>query len=678
MANMHLKLHESGFAAIIYRHVLDDKTLKLDQRRSAQLKLDEANEMNEKFQDTLQKLRVEYEECVASEKARQDAAAREALRSKLEVAATAGSLQAMDELKRDHLIEMARASAASLWAKRFSQVTTAGDVSESKSVAALKPSTLATLVSLLVHDARDDSAIFIPALASQDEVASTAALGEWADRLRKVVGFDRLLAETMSGAEKIDALASWSILWPPLNEFDHILQHHGIPPIADAASLIAPLITEYIANLTTRFDSELEAAWRRETWLPITEPSTGSTYAVVVWDLFKLFMSSFEVFLQPLKEGGPMRAEWVEMLAERCFFILNKFLNRMRQSLGSESSLMKPKPQYSDLYDLRDRATSISRQIKSALAPSQRPNSTREEFITNALQTMDSMCVRIESLLYCHAQLANLANFIDSRWKEFSDHTFEQVAPEAPMTVLHAGAPEAVTATIVELCWFAGAKVMYQDMSVPLLEELYCRESRADAELRPTLSSGEPQLLVQLLDGLLLKVNDKFQTDSNIIARTVGLRDRLVRSVMVACVQVLERILLDGGSRRIFTPLDGPTLLVDIQLVRDFFIAKDEHGKELGLASQEVMEITARLEGIVALMHRPSEELVEEFTRSDSVPDWHDVQPLTKCNIARVLLHRLPFCSVTRAWVASHRDRIRKLLLENQAKSESVRDRFRA
>jgi hypothetical protein len=44
-----------------------------------------------------------------------------------------------------------------------------------------------------------------------------------------------------------------------------------------------------------------------------------------------------------------MRGRWVETIAERCFFILNKFLNRMRQELGSDLSLLPPKPAYAEL-----------------------------------------------------------------------------------------------------------------------------------------------------------------------------------------------------------------------------------------------------------------------------------------------------------------------------------------
>jgi hypothetical protein len=54
------------------------------------------------------------------------------------------------------------------------------------------------------------------------------------------------------------------------------------------------------------------------------------------------------------------------------------------------------------------------------------------------------------------------------------------------------------------------------------------------------------------------------------------LRDAAVRGVMVALVQALERVLLDGGPRRVFVPGDGPALLADVALLREFFFARDE------------------------------------------------------------------------------------------------------
>ena len=77
---------------------------------------------------------------------------------------------------------------------------------------------------------------------------------------------------------------------------------------------------------------------QRETWQPIDDASSGSYHAAVVWDVFKLFMSTLEVFFGEFsrmrEETGlpaPVRGEWVNDLAFRMFIILNKLLNTMRQ-----------------------------------------------------------------------------------------------------------------------------------------------------------------------------------------------------------------------------------------------------------------------------------------------------------------------------------------------------------
>ena len=48
-------------------------------------------------------------------------------------------------------------------------------------------------------------------------------------------------------------------------------------------------------------------------------------HAAVVWDLFHMFVSAIEVFLVPSKQGAPLRAEWLELLVERLYFILTKY-----------------------------------------------------------------------------------------------------------------------------------------------------------------------------------------------------------------------------------------------------------------------------------------------------------------------------------------------------------------
>jgi hypothetical protein len=128
----------------------------------------------------------------------------------------------------------------------------------------------------------------------------------------------------------------------------------------DVSELMAPLVSGWVTHLTTRFDEQLELAWQAETWTPLSDDvpvasssshradgaysasNGGATgYAAIVWDLFKLFMSTLDVFFgefaRAADAGGrstPIRAEWVSDIAFKIFLSLNRFLNRMRQVRG--------------------------------------------------------------------------------------------------------------------------------------------------------------------------------------------------------------------------------------------------------------------------------------------------------------------------------------------------------
>ena len=69
---------------------------------------------------------------------------------------------------------------------------------------------------------------------------------------------------------------------------------------------MSPLVREYVTNLTTRFDEDLEASWEAETWRPL-DGDGGAVHAAVVWDLFHMFVSAIEVFLVRVRARARVR-----------------------------------------------------------------------------------------------------------------------------------------------------------------------------------------------------------------------------------------------------------------------------------------------------------------------------------------------------------------------------------
>ena len=88
-----------------------------------------------------------------------------------------------------------------------------------------------------------------------------------------------------------------------------------------------------------------------------------------------------------------------------------------------------------------------------------------------------ALCVRLNSLTFCLSQLEILSHYIDSHWTTLQEGLRKRGLPTPPplQTILHKEALLAVHATIDEMCIFIGAKVVFDDLKEPILQQLYIR-----------------------------------------------------------------------------------------------------------------------------------------------------------------------------------------------------------
>lgn len=101
-----------------------------------------------------------------------------------------------------------------------------------------------------------------------------------------------------------------------------------------------------------------------------------------------------------------------------------------------------------------------------------------------------------------------------------------------------------------------------------------------------------------------------------------------------------------------------------------------QDGIPQGLDEAEVVHTTERLQALVLLMHSPTVELTNRFIRpSEPLPDSDNSNPLTRANLARILLHRAAADPTAKAFVAGHRAWMGRVLARNSARDESVRER---
>ena len=696
------------------------------------------------FNELLASLRVEVTEAEAEAQAKADAAAVDgADAAAAAFAASAAAVanatwQPISEAEiRSLQVEHARGLVLASSQRRAASLLSAF-------VTPLDAPSLAELARLTLEDLELEQSYFGRAFDKLDDGAYVAAL---TSRVRLLMaaaapcltalrtgGNDAVIG---SADDTLGAFEDWSAVWPLLGALDRRLKKAKLPPldlgggVTDVSELMGPLVSGWITHLTTRFDEELELAWRRETWEPLGDamaPTSGlggeggatggvTGYAAIVWDLLKLFMSTVEVFFGEFERaalaGGrstPIRAEWVSELAFKIFLSLNRFLNRMRQDLGSWHALLpKPMPPLQLESNEVKFAIEASRFVKKASTMVQGSQSEEGLDVTAAARAeLRAMCVKVNSLLFCRQQVKALAEYIDSRWVRLiaaaaADATAEgrmaaavagfTISPNKkresaaspqplvppPETVLHEEAEQAVGATLDEVLTYIGAHLVFRSLREPLLQRLYSRASET-AELSPMLharaapKAKRPSIggqgsrrtfyLGEVMDSLLILIGRMIYDDAT--------HDALILSVLTALATALETVLLQGEPRRTFTADDSPRLLADVHMVREYFIARDEHGEPAALPEDIVHAETSRLEALIQLMGRSSEELLGEVFSSHRYgadgqqvkphPEWDENDPLNQITLVRVLMARAKLDPIAQRFVEQHKDALRELL----------------
>ncbi|KAI4371920.1 hypothetical protein MLD38_010215 [Melastoma candidum] len=179
----------------------------------------------------------------------------------------------------------------------------------------------------------------------------------------------------------------------------------------------------------------------------------------------------------------------------------------------------------------------------------------------------------------------------------------------------------------------AACRLIFADSSNVLYDSLYVRNV-AKSRIRPVL-----RIMKQNLSLLCAILTDRAQPLA-------------VKEIMKACFEAYLMVLLAGGSSRIFNKSDHRMVEEDFESLKRVFCSSGE-----GLIAEDLVEREAeKVEGVIALMGTPTEQLIEEFSivtceasgigmmgtgqkllMPPTTRRWHRSDPNT---ILRVLCHR--------------------------------------
>jgi hypothetical protein len=118
---------------------------------------------------------------------------------------------------------------------------------------------------------------------------------------------------------------------------------------------------------------------------------------------------------------APMREAWVNELADKIFFSLARFVNRLRQRLGSWQELVPVLGTCREELQALESDKSSSKIFEGVKKVYDSYNAddaqvAAAEAAVAMRNDLHGLCVQLNSLQFCRRAVANLAAIIDTRW----------------------------------------------------------------------------------------------------------------------------------------------------------------------------------------------------------------------------------------------------------------------
>ena len=158
-----------------------------------------------------------------------------------------------------------------------------------------------------------------------------------------------------------------------------------------------------------------------------------------------------------------------------------------------------------------------------------------------ARTSVKAMCVRINSLIFAHAQLATLRGFVLGAWERLriADETDARSGQRYALTLLRASDATLKLATR-EVCSHLGTRVCFVDTRERLLDELHAQPGGVKAG---AFAEVLDELLGAALETVLAHIDEG------------PVRQQAILGICCGAASAYERVLLDGGERACVAPL---------------------------------------------------------------------------------------------------------------------------
>lgn len=364
------------------------------------------------------------------------------------------------------------------------------------------------------------------------------------------------------------------------------------------------LVLRWVNSQLSRIMGWVERAIQQERWEPVSMQQRHGSSIVEVYRIVEETIDQFFALKIPMRSGE------MNSLFRGIDNAFQVYAKHVVDNLASKEDIIPPVP----ILTRYRREGGIKAFVKKELTDPRLPDMRKSRDI-NVLTT-PTLCVQLNTLYYGISHLNKLEDSIWERWTRKMKHgksnkrsTDENLRKES-----FDGSRKDINAAIDRICEFTGTKIIFWDLRVPFIENLY----------RSNVSESRLETLIEPLDVELNQLCD-------IIVEP--LRDRIVTSLLQASLDGLLRVLLDGGPLRLFVSSDVKYLEEDLEFLKEFFISGGD-GLPRGVVENQV----ARVRQVIKLQGYETRELIDDL-KSASASDRSKLGADTK-TLLRILCHR--------------------------------------
>ncbi|KAF2075748.1 hypothetical protein CYY_002930 [Polysphondylium violaceum] len=422
-----------------------------------------------------------------------------------------------------------------------------------------------------------------------------------------------------------------------LEEMD-LIPSDKYPPVK---SYVSSVIGIWCQNQEKYFNKWFENSFKLDKFEPLDKELRHSSSVVDMFSMFYQTISTLSKMKGSLGDNFPGFILTLSAMFNTCLTVYDSSVSqitllnqkdllypasinerihnksKVRKSLSldkfSKDKDKEKEKEHKDLFSSTNSTNSTN--SNSSLNNSGTTNLNQSATLSPVLQTQLStisvqvMCVCVNNLDFI---LHNIKRYIEEN--SFADNGLKEKLAE-----LFGVAEISIGNTIRQLVNMIGQRVIFYECKSSIVESLY---------INPSISAKERvQVILENVSPYLKTIYNHTQT--------LERGNDILTAVSRAFLQAMEYAILYGGPQRAFQPKDASSIEYDIELVKDFFLDRDEEGNPSGVSETSFEQYAYPLRNIIQLlMDQSSELLIEQYN------DGKSHQRFTKENIACVLIHR--------------------------------------